>query len=103
MRMSEKTFEMVNTRIYGLLIKYTEAASSGIVKTAEDQNGVEAWRQLHQRWVPKSNKKRYNIVCKILTHKKANTAFEIQNRITDLKMLQKEYNELDGDPFSLDE
>ena len=49
------------------------------------------------------NKKRYNIVRRILTQKQANSAAEIQNRITDLKMLQKEYNEVAGEEFSLDE
>ncbi len=37
------------------------------------------------------------------THKQASSAAEIQNRITDLKMLQKEYNEVAGEEFSLDE
>ena len=40
---------------------------------------------------------------KRLTHKQASSAAEIQNRITDLKMLQKEYNEVAGEEFNLDE
>ncbi len=43
------------------------------------------------------------MVRKILTHKQAISATEIPNRITDLKMLQKEYNEVAGEEFSLDE
>ena len=56
-----------------------------------DRNGVEAWRQLHQRWwAPRNNRKRFGLVMQLLTHKSTCTATGIQNRMTRIKSKLRE-------------
>ena len=84
--------------IYGLLYNRPEGEAHDIVEACSE-NGVEAWRKLHTRW-HKAQKQSSTVIAEaIRSVSKSKTLDEVNNKLTELKILYNEYYDVCNEPY----